>query len=229
MQRIKWTQDNEVKLKKLIAEGAGLKEIADKFGASLRSVRHKATRLGLKVHRSNGVPKAFQQDDLSFIKWVYAERIQHRTVNGINGCVDWGGACSKEGYGQIRVSQKTGMRRLYLVHRVALQATLGRILETTELALHTCDNPSCCNPAHLYVGSAKQNAMDMADRCRVKGPIAKGHNNNFNSPITEAEAKRIKCLYRETALGYKRIAEIIGVSKFVVRNVVTGKTWKHVA
>lgn len=54
------------------------------------------------------------------------------------------------------------------VHRVVYALTIG--VDHSELdgmVCHTCDNPPCCNPAHLYLGTAQTNVQDMIDRGRA--------------------------------------------------------------
>jgi hypothetical protein len=52
------------------------------------------------------------------------------------------------------------------VHRVVLEIVLGRSLQRRHNALHTCDNPPCVNPAHLYEGTQSENMQDVWDRDR---------------------------------------------------------------
>src|SRR5687767_6700752 len=49
------------------------------------------------------------------------------------------------------------LNKVRYAHRRALELTLGRSLEPGEIALHTCDNPPCCNPAHLRAGTQLDN------------------------------------------------------------------------
>lgn len=81
---------------------------------------------------------------------------------GPDACWPWTGSTFRSGYGQI------GNRHLpVLAHRAAHQLTHGAI-PRGACVLHRCDNPLCCNPAHLFVGSARDNARDKAakGRCR---------------------------------------------------------------
>jgi hypothetical protein len=80
---------------------------------------------------------------------------------------------------------------------------------------HDCDNPPCCNPAHLRVGTHKDNALDRD----VKGRLAK-------AKLTPVEVMQIR---QRSALGepLSDIARFFGTSYANAWNVATRKTWKH--
>lgn len=83
------------------------------------------------------------------------------TTAGMEACWPWTGNHSVAGYGQI----KRAGRRLG-AHRVSLEMKLGRALEPGEMACHTCDNPPCVNPDHLYAGDNSTNQVDAWARTR---------------------------------------------------------------
>ncbi len=72
-----------------------------------------------------------------------------------NGCWLWKGAKNEMGYGVIRDGEK-----LLLAHRVALRLKLGSDFD--GFACHTCDNPSCVKPEHLYIGTHEDNMRDLS-------------------------------------------------------------------
>lgn len=85
-----------------------------------------------------------------------------------SGCWEWRGAASKKGYGRVKISGK-----LYLPHRVmaVYAGILDDAADTTQrrvCVLHECDNPRCCNPEHLKVGTMSQNMKDCVARGRHK-------------------------------------------------------------
>lgn len=85
-------------------------------------------------------------------------------ANGIrteDGCLEWMRSRNGKGYGKVR---RGG--RAYYVHRLALEARLGRPIAPGMLACHTCDNPPCFEPEHLYEGSAADNTADIYARGR---------------------------------------------------------------
>jgi hypothetical protein len=79
-------------------------------------------------------------------------------VAGPNACWLWRGA---KRYGHFTIGY-----RMVGAHVFALELKLGRRLRRGEFALHSCDNPPCVNPNHLFVGNAEVNSHDMVDKGR---------------------------------------------------------------
>lgn len=100
-----------------------------------------------------------------------AERLLRRLEPELNsGCWLWSGCGLASGYGTIN----TGGGKMDLAHRVSYRLFRGEIPEG-HLVCHKCDTPACCNPAHLFVGSARDNTRDMMRKGRqwmrgVSGP-----------------------------------------------------------
>jgi len=102
-----------------------------------------------------------------------ASRIDRKTDKsaGKDGCWPWTGVRDKNGYGFVQADGNAGLRR---VARVLLEMQGGPLAEG-EQACHHCDNPPCCNPAHLFRGTNAENHMDMVfkGRWRGRGPRRK--------------------------------------------------------
>lgn len=88
-----------------------------------------------------------------------------KLVTHENGCHVWSGSVGFSGYGQVSVEGRT-----WSAHRLAYEIANGPIAQDAPKwwVLHKCDNPACCNPDHLYLGDAKDNANDMIDRKRQR-------------------------------------------------------------
>lgn len=87
---------------------------------------------------------------------------------GPRGCWPWTASTTPHGYGHFMVS---ATYRTY-AHRWFLGHLRGRPLGHGELAIHSCDNPPCVNPAHLRVGTQIDNMQDCVARGRHRNPIA---------------------------------------------------------
>ena len=77
-----------------------------------------------------------------------------------SGCWEWTGPRNEHGYGLISQSG-----RRIRAHRAAYEQTHGPI-PSGALICHTCDNPPCCNPEHLWAGSMADNMRDAAAKMR---------------------------------------------------------------
>jgi hypothetical protein len=105
------------------------------------------------------------------VKRVYgtaAKRLRARVrIDKLTGCHLWTGFRNSDGYGQMRVG---GVNRT--THRIAWEAAHGPIPEGM-VVMHTCDNPPCCNPAHLKLGTPGDNVRDRIERGRGRGARAR--------------------------------------------------------
>lgn len=143
---------------------------------------------------------------------VYDRIMERIVLDEKTGCWVWTGATQRAGYGIIG----EGRRKLHSTHRFMYQHTRGVVLSGEEDVCHRCDNPPCCNPEHLFVGSAADNCFDM----KLKG--------RTTSPLTIEQVREIRAR-RETGESYTNIGKSFGVSKVTARNVCIGKTWSGIS
>ena len=146
-----------------------------------------------------------------------ADMLRYRLYNSARldetGCWVWAGARDAHGYGMLSINNNT--RR---AHRVAYEAFCEEIPQGMVIC-HSCDNPSCINPAHLRVGTQADNVADREARGRrdVKGAKI------GTSKLTEAQALEIKASSAPTA----ELARYYGVDKSNIWAIRSGKSWKH--
>lgn len=105
-------------------------------------------------------------------------------------CWDWIGAKKPRGYGNCHINKK-----YYLAHRVSFWIANGDFPDRF-IVCHSCDNPKCCNPSHLLLGSNKSNFMDLF--LKVRNETVKYSlfgQNNVNSKLTNEKVTTIrKCI-----------------------------------
>lgn len=132
---------------------------------------------------------------------------------GLFGCWPWQGAKITSGYGILRVPGQTAP---VYAHRIAFLSSGGR-LAPGELVMHSCDNPPCCNPAHLSAGTDKTNAVDKARKSRARGGL------------TVEQVHAIRRLHSE-GVGSTEIARQLGLrNRDAARDVVAGKRYAWLA
>lgn len=114
-----------------------------------------------------------------------ADRLWSRVVIMPSGCLEWTGAKKRYGYGTISDLSGSGRKNLP-THRLAWELTYGPIPDGLFIC-HRCDNPPCCNPDHLFLGTHTENMADMRSKGRhgFAAACAAGH------PWTEESTRHI--------------------------------------
>src|SRR5688572_13301898 len=88
-------------------------------------------------------------------------------INLENGCWEYTGCKQgKLGYGSVYLGQRDGKNWQMVAHRAMWILLHNSRPERTQFVCHKCDNPVCCNPAHLFLGSLADNNKDMASKGR---------------------------------------------------------------
>lgn len=150
-------------------------------------------------------------------------RIRDRTSFGVlSGCWNWNGNKT----GRDRRAYMWHDSRTRLVSRVYYEYVLGVKLEKGVCVLHTCDNPGCVNPAHLYLGTQKDNAKDRQQRNRNRAfdRSFKGEANGA-SKLTAEQVIEIR---KTTDVSHSTLAQRFGVSRATIGDIKRRKIWKHI-
>lgn len=135
---------------------------------------------------------------------------------GADDCWPWIGARDRHGYGQL----KRG-RRMLKAHRIA--AEIAGLRVTGLCVCHTCDNPPCCNPSHLFVGTHADNAADRNRKGRTVLASQVGSLNG-NARLTEDDVRAI----RRAGGTNTAVAAEFGVTHQMISKIRARKAWKHV-
>lgn len=140
-------------------------------------------------------------------------------VKKTDGCWEWKGSHSK-GYGQIAI----GGGRSMLVHRFSYWLHNGDIPKGEGwhgvCVCHRCDNRSCVNPAHLFLGTHDDNMKD----ARRKGKFSKQENGRSKHTLENVEA--IKRMYGSGKYSQRELGAIFGVTHTNVYAICKGIIWK---
>lgn len=134
-------------------------------------------------------------------------------------CWEWQGCRERQGYGRIWYGDGG-----VLTHRLAYILTNGEPPDDAPHILHRCDNPPCCNPAHLYAGTNAQNVADKMQRGRFKPNLGERHG---NSKLTTDSVLSIRERFRG---GESRdvLAAEYGIAPAYVNQLAARRAWRHV-
>lgn len=131
-------------------------------------------------------------------------------------CWNWEAYCTPNGYGRFNLNGD-----IKGAHQVAWMLQHKKKIPYGLCVLHKCDNPSCVNPKHLYLGDQKQNALDR--RTRGREGDHKGIKNG-RAKLNEQDVRRIR-LMKGT---YSKIAKIFKVTPEMISLIKRNLAWQHI-
>ena len=131
-------------------------------------------------------------------------------IGNINQCWEWFGYKNKFGYGGFVVSQKQ-----YVPHRIVFKLTYPNLIEFSapkdkkikQFVLHKCDNPSCCNPHHLFLGNYDDNNKDAKLKSRSNAPKGSNHK---KAKLTQDQANQAR-LFHGHGWTYTEIGKMFNI------------------
>ena len=138
-------------------------------------------------------------------------------------CWEWRGRRDEDGYGGFKAEGRN-----LRAHRLAVEFFNGPIGDSSSVVCHKCDNPPCCNPRHLFVGSIADNWRDSKVKGRREYAEHKRRGGNSNwARLTEDQVIEIRRLHASGNITQEELAARFGVTRPNIHHVVTRKTWSH--
>ena len=163
-------------------------------------------------HSVTAVTENFDNETLARF-WAKVEK------RGPDDCWEWTG-CKAFGYGQFRLNGKAAR-----ANRVVWQIVHGAI-PAGLVVCHRCDNPSCVNPAHLFLGTHADNVADKMNKGRYRNGVSLGENHGMHI-LSEKDVLEIRRLYRNGGYSYSDLGQRFRVSRMQIGRIVNGQAWSH--
>ncbi len=152
--------------------------------------------------------------------WEHADVVVH----GFDLCWNWKGMKDRQGYGMIKVRPK-----MYRAHRVAWVIINKEEIPDGFQVCHKCDNPSCVNPTHLFLGINADNVRDKVSKGR-QSHAGKGSKGELHprAKLTEKEVLEIRRQYIPNWVTARDLAFRFGVSEREIRAIIYRQVWTHI-
>ena len=155
---------------------------------------------------------------------------------GPDSCWLWTGSKDKKGYGQWHI-RRGNERGKFRAHRMAYFLAYG-IDPGSLFVCHTCDQPACVNPKHLWCGTNTDNMRDCVSKGRKKWNANHTYRKNpelidcgekiWSARLTGADVIEVRRL-RATGWLLRELAAKFGTSEAHISRIILRKTWKHIA
>jgi hypothetical protein len=160
-------------------------------------------------------------------KMNYSQDIIDRFWSKVNypgndqNCREWTTGKTKKGYGQFWLNRKN-----VEAHRFAWEFYNG-LIPNGLLVCHKCDNPPCCNPEHLFLGTFLDNNRDTIDKGKfIPSQVGENHyKTKLNNKIIEKVLLKIQS---GEISNISDASESLGVKYHVFSDILNGKNWKHI-
>ncbi len=153
---------------------------------------------------------------------LFAQRFWLKVaIGGRDDCWPWTASKVPAGYGQIQVTTGNWKQPLR-AHRVAWELTRGPIANGLHV-LHRCDNPPCVNPAHLFLGTPRDNSDDKVSKDRH----ARGERNR-HARLTDDVVRSLLRRRKTKGTSMSRLAKEFEICISQVCQIINRKAWRHI-
>ena len=143
-------------------------------------------------------------------------------VRGEDECWEWQRCRDKDGYGFVKYRQK-----MVKPHRL-IWTFLNGSIPNNLLVLHTCDNPPCCNPRHLLLGTHMDNSNDKMAKGRDRYAPARGERNG-KTTLTPRKVRTMRRAHEAGLFSIREISDIYGLSYDGAWKIVRGERWQELS
>ena len=137
-----------------------------------------------------------------------------------SGCWIWENSKTQDGYGVFREGGRNGKH--VRAHRRAVELTKGPIPDGMAVC-HSCDNPPCCNPDHLFIATIADNNKDRSAKGRTYRHIGQ---DNPMSKLTDKQREELRNMRRK-GVSYRKIAKAFGISQPCAHEICNGKDYSY--
>ena len=144
--------------------------------------------------------------------------LQFIEIDDKTKCWNWKSTKDKNKYGTKKYKGK-----YYKTHRLFYEICNGKIPKDMCVC-HRCDNPSCCNPDHLFLGTQLENIQDMINKNRQRSAIGEI---NKSSKLTEIEVIEIRNLYAQ-GISSRQLGKKFNINKSTILHIIHRRSWKHI-
>lgn len=134
---------------------------------------------------------------------------------GPDVCWEWQSLRDKDGYGRLKIRPYGIFGSNRVAYYLIYHQQPGNLC-----VLHTCDNPPCCNPKHLWLGTQLDNIIDRCEKDRTAHQFGEVHG------LTTLREKDILEILYSSKTG-RNLAEHFNVDPMTISNIQRGTTWKN--